>query len=112
MFLWSVSHNHSFFFGVFVQSLTCKLLFRYQEIIRTARGDNEVALFNAKRRRIIYTLVRQHIFLQRDERSSVVLCCFLLCPEAFVDWLPLAAICRMTLMKSLPRQIKAQNTTS
>lgn len=90
MFLWSVSHNDPFFFGVFVKSLTCKLLFRYQEIIRTARGDNEVALFNAKRRRIIYTLVHQHIFLQRDKRSSVVLCCILLCSEAFVDWLPLS----------------------
>ncbi|XP_029700101.1 bromodomain and WD repeat-containing protein 3 isoform X2 [Takifugu rubripes] len=29
---------------------------RYQENIRMARGDNEVALFNARRRRIIYTL--------------------------------------------------------
>lgn len=34
-----------------------QIVFRYQEVIRTARGDNEVALFNAKRRRIIYTLV-------------------------------------------------------
>lgn len=49
-----------------------------------------MALFNAKRRRIIYTLVHQHMFLQRDKHSSVVLCCILLCPETFVDRLPLS----------------------
>lgn len=62
-----------------------------------ARGDDEVALFNTKRRRIIYTLVPSSL-LRVGRLFWLVPFIVSSCPG------------RMTLMRSRPLQFKHQNT--
>lgn len=62
-----------------------------------ARGDDEVALFNAKRRRIIYTLVPSSL-LHVGRLFWLVPFTVSSCPG------------RMTLTRSRPLQSKPQNT--
>lgn len=45
---------------------SCKLFFRDQEDIRTAKGDEEMALYNAKKRRIIYSSCRVRLIIIKD----------------------------------------------
>lgn len=76
---------------------SCKLFFRDQEDIRTAKGDEEMALYNAKKRRIIYSSCRVGLIIIKDWNScqhfSVL---FFLCSQQFLYKSP------ALLLKSLP----------